>query len=304
MLAQTRISGNELAMQPPGSKERRLTLADGRDLCFAEFGAPHGRAVLYCHGFPGSRLEPAFAHPIAASVGARLVCADRPGMGCSDPHPGRDLLAWTHDAEALVDHLGLGSFSVLGVSGGAPYALACAYRLADRVRATAVVSGVAPPEALAVTSRRSASGLGLRLAKALPWGTAPVCRLLGVAARRASPLLITLVSAKACPRDRQVLAIADFRDALAASLREAFRNGARGAATEIGLLCAPWGFDLGDVGTPVALWHGDDDRVVPMAMGRHLEHALPDCRASYLPGHGHYSLVHDLAEPILSYLVG
>ena len=284
-------------------KEQRLTLADGRGLAFAEFGAADGRPVLYCHGFPGSRLEPAFAESIAASVGARLICADRPGMGRSDPHPRRNVLDFTADMKALTEHLGIERFSVLGVSGGAPYALACAYRLADRLRAAAVISGVAPPQSLAATPRRSASGLGLRLAKALPWGTVPVCRVLGVAARRASPLLMTLVSAKACPRDRQVLAIADFRDALAASLREAFRNGARGAATEIELLCTPWGFELGDVDVPVALWHGEDDRVVPMAMGRYLEHALADCRASFLAEHGHYSLVHDLAERVLGHLV-
>ena len=282
---------------------KRLTLPDGRVLCYAEFGATRGRPVLYCHGFPGSRLEAAFAHGIASTLGARLIAADRPGMGRSDASPGRTVLAWTDDAGALVEHLGVETFSVLGVSGGAPYALACAYRFAQRLRAIAVVSGVAPPQALATTSLASASGLGLRLARAVPWATPPVCRMLAFAARNASPLLMTLVAAKASARDRRVLAISEFRGTLAASLREAFESDARGAICELDLLCSPWGFDLADVRVPVALWHGADDRVVPMSMGLHLAGALPDCRATYAPGHGHYSLVHDYAEPILAYLV-
>lgn len=283
--------------------EYRLALPDGRTLCYAEFGAPDGRPVLYCHGFPGSRLEPAFAHRVAASVGARLIAADRPGMGQSDAHPGRSVLCWADDAEALANHLALERFSVLGVSGGTPYALACARRFGGRLRSTAIVSGLAPPQALAATSLASVSGLGLRLARTLPFAIAPVCRSFGVAARHASPLLMRLVSAKACPRDRRVLAQAYFRAALAASLREAFRNGARGAAAELRLLSAPWDFELADVRTPIGLWHGGDDRVVPIAMGRFLEHALGDCRATYVPEHGHYSLVHDYAGAILSYLV-
>jgi len=282
--------------------EHQLTLPDGRALGFIELGTAQGWPVLYCHGFPGSRLEAAFAHAIAASIGTRLIAADRPGMGRSDPSPGRTVRAWTDDVAALAEHLELDGFSVLGVSGGAPYALACAWRFAERVRATAIVSGLGPPQALAGASLASASGLGLRLAAALPWATAPVCGLLGVAARRASPLLMTLVAAKACARDRRVLATAGFRQTLATSLDEAFRQGARGAAAELHLICSPWDFDLDAVHVPVALWHGEDDRVVPMSMGRYLERMLRDCRATYLPEHGHYSLVHDYAEPILTYL--
>ncbi len=40
-----------------------------------------------------------------------------------------------------------------------------------------------------------------------------------------------------------------------------------------------------------------------MSMGLFLEQALPDCQASYEQEHGHYSLVHDYAEQILSQLI-
>jgi pimeloyl-ACP methyl ester carboxylesterase len=88
----------------PG-KDRRLTLPGGRGLCYAEFGASNGIPVVYCHGFPGSRLEAAFADRIASTLGARLIAVDRPGMGMSDYRAERTILGWADDVLFLVDHL-------------------------------------------------------------------------------------------------------------------------------------------------------------------------------------------------------
>lgn len=276
-----------------------LILPDGRRLAYAEFGAPAGKPVFYFHGYPGSRLEARFADRIANAAGARLIAADRPGMGMSDYLPGRTLLGWAGDAGALADHLRIDEFSVVGVSGGAPYALACALELPDRIRSTTVVSGVGPPGAMGVASATTTSGLGLRLAGRIPWTASLVSGLVLVLARHASPLLVTMIRARAPEPDRRVLRDRGFRDNLAASVREAFRHGARGPATDLQLLSASWHFDPGDLRATVDLWHGEDDRVVPASMGRFLERVLPHCRATYLPDQGHYSLIHDYADRIL-----
>ena len=47
--------------------------------------------------------------------------------------------------------LGLESFSVLGSSGGGPYALACAHELPERVTRAGVISGVGPYNARGAT---------------------------------------------------------------------------------------------------------------------------------------------------------
>ena len=86
-------------------------------------------------------------------------------------------------------------------------------------------------------------------------------------------------------------------------MREAFRNGPRGVATDLTLLSLAWHFELRELQAPVHVWHGGRDRVVPMSMGLSLEQALPDCQATYEREHGHYSLVHDYAEQILSQLI-
>ena len=284
-------------------KDRRLTLPGGRRLSYAEFGAAKGIPVIYCHGFPGSRLEAAFADRVASSLGARLIAVDRPGFGMSDYCTGRTILGWADDVRSLVDHLELEQFSVLGVSGGAPYALACAFKLPQRVRSTAIVSGVGPPVAARDVSLASTSGLGLRLAAGAPWLAFLLSIVLGTLARHASPLLLAILSAKASELDRRILRDGEFRTILAASMREAFRNGPRGAATDLTLLSMPWDFELQELRLPVHIWHGGEDRVVPMSMGLFLEQALPDCQASYQQEHGHYSLVHDYAEQILSHVI-
>jgi len=284
-------------------RENRLTLTCGRELAYAEFGAPDGLAVMYCHGFPGSRLEAEVAHRVARTLGIRLIAADRPGFGCSDASPARTLLGWAEDLRELADRLELDEFSMLGVSGGAPYALACAFALPRRIRSAAIVSGLAPRGALAGASRTSTSGLGLRITTRLPRSAQVIARVLSILACRASPLLFTIMSATAPRADRRALNDGKFRSSLAASMREAFRNGASGAATDLRLLCASWGFDLRSVNVPIRIWHGARDRVVPISMGRFLEQRLPDCLATYFKEHGHYSLVHDCADQILYRLI-
>lgn len=90
-----------------------LTLPDGRKLGYAEYGSPTGKAILYHHGFPGSRLEGAQHHELCTELGLRMICIDRPGIGWSSPHPSSKLLDWPNDIEYLTEHLGLDSYSVL-----------------------------------------------------------------------------------------------------------------------------------------------------------------------------------------------
>src|SRR5262245_6028460 len=112
--------------KPDGSFARTiqtLKLKDGRNLGFAQFGADSAPPVFYFHGWPGSRLEAGFFE----IPGVQMIGVDRPGYGLSDPHPKRKLADWPNDVAALADHLGFGKFAIVGMSGGGPYAAACAY---------------------------------------------------------------------------------------------------------------------------------------------------------------------------------
>jgi pimeloyl-ACP methyl ester carboxylesterase len=124
-----------------------LTLPSGRVLGYAEFGAPNGRPLLFFHGFPSSRLEARGLDLIARKRGIRVLALDRPGFGLSGPQPGRRIVDWPDDVRAFARHVHLDSFAVLGGSGGAPYALACAKVLpADVLQAVGLVSAAPPWE--------------------------------------------------------------------------------------------------------------------------------------------------------------
>ncbi|WP_455385831.1 alpha/beta fold hydrolase, partial [Acidihalobacter prosperus] len=126
-----------------------LRLPDGRRLAYAEYGDPRGRPLIYNHGLLSSRFEAVFADGAARRLGLRLIAVDRPGCGGSDPLPGRRLLDWPGDVAALAAALRLPHFHVFGVSGGGPYALACASALAGRVTGLTLVCPLGPPDTLA-----------------------------------------------------------------------------------------------------------------------------------------------------------
>jgi len=42
-----------------------LTLKDGRQIGYVEYGNPNGKPVFYFHGLPGSRLDASYLHNIA-----------------------------------------------------------------------------------------------------------------------------------------------------------------------------------------------------------------------------------------------
>jgi pimeloyl-ACP methyl ester carboxylesterase len=75
-----------------------VRLPDGRSLAYTEYGAPDGKPVLYFHGLPGSRLDPAMLdNGDLVKAGIRMIACDRPGMGGSDFQPGRSFSHWPAD---------------------------------------------------------------------------------------------------------------------------------------------------------------------------------------------------------------
>jgi pimeloyl-ACP methyl ester carboxylesterase len=123
-------------------------------------------------GTPSSRLP---HNPLHTSIPVRLVVAERPGFGLSDFLPGRSLLDWASDVRELLDHLGVERCGVLGVSGGAPHALACGAGLAQRIERLGVVSGMGPLEAAGATrGMASQRAAGAWLARHAPFLLRPL----------------------------------------------------------------------------------------------------------------------------------
>jgi pimeloyl-ACP methyl ester carboxylesterase len=265
-----------------------IRLADGRRLSFAEYGVADGNPVFVFHGIPGSRL---LRHPdegIARRAGVRLIVPDRPGMGGSDPRPGRRFLGWPEDVVALAEALGLGRFAVAGISGGGPYAAACGARIAHRLTAVGIIGGVGPLDAPgALDGMLSSNRMGYTVGRRMPW--ALWRRLFGLYyghVREHPERLARMVKGEP-EADRRVIARPGVREMLTETFAEAFRQGTEGPAWDGWLLARPWGFELGEVAAPVYLWQGEADVVVTPAMGRHMSRGMPRCEARFLEGEGH-----------------
>jgi pimeloyl-ACP methyl ester carboxylesterase len=279
---------------------RSVVLPDGRRLAYAEYGMADGRPLLYFHGLPGSRIEARLLHEAAAHLGLRLIAVDRPGIGGSDYLVGRRISDWPDDVKALTDALGCEHIAILAISGGAPYALACAAKIPERLTAVTIVGGIAPLDGAAFAALRGFSRIGLRLARLGPVFAQLFVGVCAWGLRRDALGAIDWVTRHAPPADRAVLTQPRVRCALAESFAEAARRGSRGPSRDLVLLTRPWDFPLADVRIPASLWYGEADTVVPVALGRDLVDRLAACRAHFLPGEGHYSLPVRHAASILA----
>jgi pimeloyl-ACP methyl ester carboxylesterase len=267
------------------AEHQALRLASGRLVGFAEYGDPSGKAVLLCHREVGSRLLGRALHLPAAERGLRLVVPDRPGMGFSDFQVGRAVADWPADVGALAQALELGRFAVVGTNGGAAYALACAWRLAERVD-TVVLAATALPPSLG-PSVPAARGLGRRLAHT-PWASRAAMTALALGARRSRGALVDRMVSSAARVDQPAFAGAGTRAMLAESLAETFRSGPRGAAADLALLGAEWGLPLGDIGPGVRVVHGERDTEVRPVDARRLALALAQARFDSVADAGHH----------------
>jgi pimeloyl-ACP methyl ester carboxylesterase len=84
------------------------------------------------------------ARRAAKRLGIRLVCVERPGVGDSTNHRYQAFREWARDIAVVADELGHEKFAVVGLSGGGPYALACAHELKDRVTVVGLLGSVCP----------------------------------------------------------------------------------------------------------------------------------------------------------------
>jgi pimeloyl-ACP methyl ester carboxylesterase len=277
---------------PDAAEDGTLLLGDGRRLGYAQYGRPDGEPLFYFHGHPGSRLEARFAHAAAAEVGLRVIALDRPGYGLSAFQPGRAITDWPADVAEAADLLRIGRFAVAGASGGGPYALACAWRLPERVIRAAVISGVGPYRVPGITR-----GMRWQNRVGFGWGSRwpPLARALmrsmhrGITSRPGQT--IEAIARAMSPADAAVVRRPQVRDLLIADIAEAFRQGIDGAAWDVVLLGRPWGFPLREIQPEVYLWQGEADTLVPPAMGRYQATQIPCCHATLLPGEGHLLII-------------
>ena len=284
------------------SRPKTITLRDGRTLAYVECGDVEGTPVFHFHGHPGSRLEALIADKVARSVGVRLIGIDRPGMGFSDFKRGRQILDWPDDVVELADALSINRFSVQGASGGGPYALACAYRLADRLLACGIIAGLGPIHRLGTDGMMLTNRLQFALARRTPW---LVQILLWAYLGRYRKYvddeeMLDLLGVKMGQGLQGTTNDPDVPKLYIRETVEAFRQGSRGATYDASLFARPWGFDLEEVTFEnMHLWHGERDVHVPVEMARVIATKLPQCQARFFADEDHMAVVFNHLEEVM-----
>jgi pimeloyl-ACP methyl ester carboxylesterase len=271
----------------------RIALPDGRWLAYAEFGDPDGRPVLFLHGTPGYRRNPWATDAELRSAGVRLIAPDRPGVGRSTPQPRRRLLDWPDDVRHLADALELERFASVGFSNGGPHAAACAYKLGPRVGGTALVAPMPPLDAPGAVRQLGVPGWYYPVARWAPWALRAVFAGLAALARRDPRRAERILVGGMSEPDRRLFGRPELAGRFGADLAG---TGSRGVVADERLMAQAWGFEPEQIGSPVRLWLGEHDKLVPPRVWLERPGRFPVGDTIVVPGAGHFLIAEHMAE--------
>jgi pimeloyl-ACP methyl ester carboxylesterase len=109
--------------------------------------------------------------------------------------------------------------------------------------------------------------------------------MLAAEPNRLADALKTLCS----PVDAAVIT-GEYAEHLVTVVRRGIGEGVEGWIDDDFAFVSPWGFELGDIRVPVQLWHGAEDRFVPIAHGRWLAGRIPGVEVHLLERDGHMTI--------------
>jgi pimeloyl-ACP methyl ester carboxylesterase len=265
-----------------------------RALTFEVFGNPSStKTIIYLHGFPGSRIEAAFAESQALKENCRLIGVDRPGFGASPSYPARTLIEFCEDLEAIADSLTLNKFYLVGCSGGVPFALACASRLPNRIHACSLVSGLGPiaeaPQLL--SNAHFFNRIMLRAALVAPGLVGTIVFLLSSILKHCPHWMVAWLTLVSPRYDQCILREPAVSDLLTRNFALALSGSAWGPAHDVHIMASKWNFRLEGIGVPCHFWHGDSDSHVPFEMSSYMAGKIPGAGLTKIEGEGHFMIV-------------
>ena len=271
-----------------------IWLKDGRQLTYREYGDPDGAPVLFIHGFSDSSTLRHYDDAYTATLGARIIAPDLPGIRGSSYDPQRTLLRWADDAIELVDALGLERFALVAISSGCSHASALASKLPDRVTRLSFAAPTGRYDRPGMESYVVADEL-----KAIlwlnRWGLAfllrPIYAYLSYKAKK-DPDKFGKETAFSYPSDAEAMLESPEQFAIfTQNFLEGFGVGGVGFYGMTRSVMRPWGFALSDVLQPVTIFYGDKSDLIRSEVSLDVAAQLPNCTTRLWPDAGRYSLV-------------
>ena len=283
--APTKSSQKTLDFQAPRLNQT-IQLKDGRVLGYAEYGPANGKPVFLFHSNLGCRFEKMSDDTVLEKNNIRLIIPERPGFGLSTYNSNMAYTAWPDNFEQLTEHLNVTSYSIIGFSMGARYALACAIRKNPALRNIVLLSAFSP--------YRNFSDLN---------GMSAHEKLLISIARYAPNFIITFMKKKYeklltgkesffkefktffMPSERKTIEKLNIETLLNAIMYEALKNGTDVLVKELQNWFDSLGGELSSIDIPVEIWHGISDQHAPIHMAKTLQAELSNVKQVYfIPG--------------------
>ncbi len=258
---------------PIGTPVRTLTLPAGRTVHFIDTGEVGWRPVLFIGGTGTSARAfemTEFLQTLRRQLKLRVISVERNGFGETPLTPDWGYGDYVTEVRAVLDHLGVTSFSGLAISGGGPYLAHIA---------AAMPGSLISIHMLAAATRRPASD--------------PVCTLSPVAlAALIQPSIQNPATWWAFPKGSPTFQIPGFTDrARDEGARAFFIRGQMGdpapQVAEARRYCAPVA-DLTAVRAPAFIYQGTADTSVPMASAEYWrDHFTSGAKLRVYTGEGH-----------------
>jgi pimeloyl-ACP methyl ester carboxylesterase len=276
-----------------------VQLGSGAQLSWQEYGQSTGFPVFYFHGLPGSSLEPKPADTIIKELGVRIIAIDRMGYGHSTSGDGVELPEFSEAVSEIANSLNLNRYSLLGFSGGVPFALACAFNLNNQVDKVAIVSGVADFTTEVMLTHYNPDFKALfELAATDP----DLAKHHFEALAPTTQSMMELMGANLPADDQRIFGTDAFYGHYFKNLDIALNQGVRGMMNDAKVIGVPWPINLREIRVPTTIWHGEEDLNCNVAISDYFANSIPNARLNILPGKGHFFIFEHWRE-VLSDLI-
>ena len=278
-------------------KKSLIKLRNGNRIGYAIYGNKKNFPIFYFHGWPGSRFE--LKNIPLKKKKCFIIALERPGYGISVPISKFKILDWPKIVLEVANKLKIKKFSIIGVSGGAPFALACANTIKNkRLKSIAIVCALAPSKAKGMNKGRVGMLLNLGRKPFISWLIFNFLRmrLLNGNLEKSFNKWKNKIS---LPEIDLKLFTIDRGKRLMENFKEAVKHGTTGVHRDANLYSNYWGFKLKNIKKKIFVWHGDKDLTVPIITNKYYKKKLKNKEIFIKPNEGHFSICYNFMNDII-----
>ncbi len=278
-------------------KQSLIKLRNGNKIGHAIYGNKKNFPIFYFHGWPGSRFE--LKNIPLNKKKCFVIALERPGYGISDPISNFKITDWPKIVLEVVNILKIKKFSIIGVSGGAPFALACANAIkSKKLKSIAIVCGLAPHNVKGMNKGRVGMLINYGKKPFISWMLLHLLRINLLKNnieknfnRWKNKIPLPEADLKLFTLNRGVRLMQNFK--------EAVKHGTTGIHRDANLYSKDWGFKLENINKKIFIWHGDKDLTVPIITNKYYKKILKNKKIFIKSNEGHFSICYNFMNDII-----